>query len=198
MQAKATKGADFGAERMYLRERDRIHLSLSTAEKSSSELAQGSAFIGKYSEQNRYLLCKGIIFDIMLSVYDVNTQSILAFRTLKHEDLRGPLRTFVKQFKRPNLEIRAIGMQNLNKDYNSELAQMVEEAYMLAKPHAKLVEVDLFGSDQRHIAIDTKLGMTFDLLLFNRFYKPGELSNQTSFEQFRQNAQNVFKSAKQK
>ncbi|MEM3241154.1 MAG: hypothetical protein QW091_01625 [Candidatus Micrarchaeaceae archaeon] len=193
---KSSKAAAFGNERLYISVRDRIHLSLASVENSSTELALNSALISKYSESGRYVLCKGIVFDLLLSIYDVNTRSFFAFRSMQQEDLKEPIKKFIRQLKRPNLEIRAIGMQNTAKDYTSELSSMLERAYELAKPYARLVEVDLFGSEQRHIAIDTKLGMTFDLLLLNRFYKPGELANQTSAEQFRQAASSVFQKQK--
>ena len=137
---------------------------------------------------------------MLVLLYDVNTSGFFAFRAAQEEDLKMPVKEFVSRLKRPNIEIRAIGMQNSSKDYGTGLANMIEAAYTLCKPYARLVEVDLFGTDQRNIAIDTKLGMTFDLLLFDRFYKPGELANTLSAEAFKAQigVGSIFSTAKQK
>ena len=47
-----------------------------------------------------------------------------------------------------------------------------------------IFEADLFGSDRRNIAIDLKTGTSFNMLTENRLYKPGELANTTTEEQF--------------
>ena len=99
--------------------------------------------------------------------------------------MRKTLYEFLKKLRNPNLEIRAIGMQNLKEGYGNDLLINIEQAYTVLKPKAKLVEVDLFGNETRHIAIDAKTGASVDVLLYDRFYKPGELNTQTSLEQFK-------------
>ena len=197
---KQSQGDGFGKSRLYIRVRDRIHLSLSSVEKSSSELQINKSAMKAYDDSIRYVLAKGITFDLLVLLYDVNTSGFFAFRAAQEEDLKMPVKEFVSKLKRPNIEIRAIGMQNSSKDYGTGLANVIEAAYTLCKPYARLVEVDLFGTDQRNIAIDTKLGMTFDLLLFDRFYKPGELANTLSAEAFKAQigVGSIFSTAKQK
>ncbi|MCL4404741.1 hypothetical protein M1583_02000, partial [Candidatus Marsarchaeota archaeon] len=47
-----------------------------------------------------------------------------------------------------------------------------------------LVEADLFGNEVRHIAFDAKQGMSFNVLVNNMNYKPGELVNKMTIDQF--------------
>jgi hypothetical protein len=46
------------------------------------------------------------------------------------------------------------------------------------------MEVDLFGEEKRHIVMDMKTGLSYDLLLENRIYRPGELKNDEKEEDF--------------
>ena len=50
-----------------------------------------------------------------------------------------------------------------------------------------LVEVDLFGNEVRHVAIDLKTGLSYNVLIKNIIYKPGELINNLSFDDFSKN-----------
>ncbi|MGC8628641.1 MAG: hypothetical protein ACP5T4_00290 [Candidatus Micrarchaeia archaeon] len=192
---KAKLQPSFGKERLYIRVRDRIHLSLSSIAQKGIELGANKSIALQYNEynaQSRYIIAKGISFDLMLLVYDVNTSSAFAFRATQNEDVKEQVKRFMRRLKRPNIEIRAIGMQNSVKDYGTSLSGIVDAAYNAAKPFGALTELDLFGTDQRNIAIDIKLGMSFDILLFDRFYKPGELANATSIEQFKTSIGRVF------
>ena len=44
----------------------------------------------------------------------------------------------------------------------------------------------MFGTDARHVAIYLKTGASYNLLLLNRIYRPGELKNQQAYDEFRQ------------
>ena len=46
------------------------------------------------------------------------------------------------------------------------------------------MEVDLFGTDTRHIALDLKTGVSYNLLLLNRLYRAGELACQVNKEAY--------------
>jgi hypothetical protein len=48
----------------------------------------------------------------------------------------------------------------------------------------KLVEVDIFGTNTRHIAIDAKLGTSYNILMEDRLYRAGELVNNLTMENF--------------
>ncbi len=194
--------ATFGKEQLYISERPRIHVSLSTVEGKAVELQINKSIMTSYEESKRYVIAKEISFDLLVSLYDVNTSSLFAFRATKEEPLEKPIKQFVRKLKRPNLELRAIGMQNKTKEYSTQIANMIDSIYEITRKATKdrvfLTEVDLFGTQERNIAIDTKLGMTFDILLLNRLYRPGELSNKISVEHFRTMIGNVFETQKQK
>ena len=57
----------------------------------------------------------------------------------------------------------------------------MEFAHALRIP---IFEADLFGNSTRHIAIDIYSGMSFNVLLEDKLYKPGELVNNMTREQF--------------
>lgn len=192
LAARSRLGNNFGNERFRLAARERIHVSLSTIANSMVELQQNKAIAHVHSDLQRYVLCKGITYDLLISLFDVNTSSLFAFRASTMEKIEKPIRDFLSLLRRPNLELRAIGMQNMTRGYDASFLALIEQAYKAASPHVKLVEVDLFGNEQRHIAIDTKLGMTFDVLLLDRFYRPPELANTVSIEQFNQSIASVF------
>ncbi len=175
---KAKEG--FGTDRLYVASRDRIHLSLSTVEKYSSLLGINQALETKFSDESRYAIAKEITHDLFISIYDVNTTKTFLLRP---SQLVGELPTKKMQeskrkLKKPNLEMRILGLQN----NDSEVLDAVELIHSLLKP--SLVEVDLFGREMRHIVFDLKLGMVFNLLLLNRIYKPGELANPISLQDF--------------
>jgi len=89
---------------------------------------------------------------------------------------------FINSLKKdkPNLEARIIGMQK-NQDFYFILNQIFD---FLISNKIRLVEVDLFGDNTRHIAIDTKLGTSYNVLMEDRIYRPGELVNSTTVENF--------------
>jgi len=194
---KARQKEGFGKEQVTISARQRIHLSLNSVEGKYKYVEPSSAAILDYAKEGeegtRYIVAKQLSYDLLVSLYDVNASSMLAMRISKPEDKKTALDiagSFVKKLKKPNLELRFIGMQNQTKGYDSSLVEIAEAIYNL-KPTPILVEVDLFGTLVRNIVLDAKLGMSFDLWLFNRAYKPGELQNTTSIDVFNASASNL-------
>ncbi len=143
-------------------------------------LVLGEQTIVQFPEQSRYVCARDITFDLLVTLYDVNTRTMAIFRLVKElpEATRAKLVKFISSLKRPTLELRAIGMQNSYKEMLPLIAQMRE----LSK--AILVEVDLFGTSTRHVVIDMQTGMPYNLLLLNRVYRPGELTATMKKEEF--------------
>ena len=142
-------------------------------EGKTHELSSGKAAFFKYGELSRYILAKEITFDLLITIYNVNTMECVALRAMlpfEKGDI-AKLKTLLSKFTKPNLEVRAIGLQNGAK----ESAVNIGEVMSACK--ASLIELDLFGSAKRNIAIDMKTGMSYDVLLLDRIYKPGELAN---------------------
>ncbi len=129
----------------------------------------------------RYLAATDISYDTVLCIHDVNTSKTILYRFFEFDELLGAkLLSQVRSLTpRPNLEIRIIGMQN-----NQDFSFLNEISDFIIGNRIKLVEVDLFGDSTRHIAIDTKLGMSMNILMENRIYRPGELANSMTIENF--------------
>lgn len=171
---------EFGNARLYIASRDRIGLSLSTVERYSVLLGMNQGTARRFSDEFRYVLVKELTHDLLVSIYDVNTTQsfLLRFSEALGDAAVKKLAGDVRKIRKPNLEMRVIGLQ----DNNTELLSALERLHAALKP--SLMEVDLFGKETRHIAFDTKLGMSFNLLLLNRIYRPHELANALSLEDF--------------
>ena len=161
---------------------NRPNTSLSMVADKSVELTPSHAAFRRFEPFGvRYIIAKEITFDALISIYDVNSESCIAIRPtaqLSKQEI-AKLRGFLARIKRPNLEMRAIGMQ----DGSAGLFGAIGQVRKISK--SDLIEVDLFGSSKRHIALDLKTGMGYDLLLLDRVYRPGELATGTSEESYR-------------
>lgn len=175
---KAKQG--FGTSRLRVASRDRIHVSLSTVERYSMLLGMNQGMSKKFTEEARYIITKNLTHDLFISIYDVNTTSsaLLRFSEALGDAAVSKLAGRLRKLKKPNLEMRIIGMQN----GDSELLSAADRLYAATKP--ALIEADLFGNETRQIAFDLKLGMPFDLLLLNRIYRPHELANAQSIDDY--------------
>ena len=162
---------DFGTKELALNTGPRHALSLKTVEDRSTELASGTCLFRTYSYDKRYVIVRDITRDLLIIIFDVNSSAVLSLRfnaEVLQKDARK-IHAILSRIKRPNIEFRAIGLQNSTTEPLSSL-------HMLRKVFQnKLAEADLFGNSTRHIAIDTRTGMTYNLLLLNRIYRPGEL-----------------------
>lgn len=133
----------------------------------------------------RYIAATNLTYDAIMSIFDVNTKKLAVYRFyLSPGKIKTDLKKYVDVLKaskpKPNLEARLIGMQN-GQDYYLLLDEMAD--FFIANK-IKLVEIDLFGTEMRHVAIDSKLGMSFNILLEDRHYRPGELTNSMTVENF--------------
>lgn len=170
---KAKTMGDFSQSPVMLNTGDRKGTSLSMVEWSSSVLEVNSTLVQKYDEAHRYILAKDISFDLLVTAYDVNSRWTFAARVTQKLDPAQWKKLFgiLGKVRPSNFEFRLIGMQN---GYRAGL----EGVELLHKrTSGVLAEADLFGTDTRHIAIDTKTGVSYNLLLLNRVYRPGELKN---------------------
>ena len=167
--------------------KERPHISKSKVDMYSNAVYVGIGGSKKlyYSSEidTRYIAAKDITFDMLVSLYDINNRILLASRIYKYAfDVEKKMTAMIASIKgkKTNLEARIIGFQN-----NEDVYLIGEElADFFMKNRIELVEVDLFGSNIRHVAIDAKLGSTFNMLLENRLYRPGELSNSMTVENF--------------
>jgi len=135
--------------------------------------------------RERYVAAINLTYDAIITIYNVNSKELGVCRFYEFDSRAvKALDGFLKGMKGPrNLEARAIGFQ----DSDEPIAVGAVADFIKARG-IRLAEADMFGGNIRHVAIDSKLGVGFDVLLENRVYKPGELKNLTTLDQFQKQA----------
>lgn len=191
---KKDLGGEIGSNEYRHDFKERAHISKSKIDEYSNAFYLGvgksKAIHYKDETETRYIAAMGMTYDTVISVYDVNTRNIVVCRAFKYGDAeRAVLGGFAGSLKkaRPNLEARIIGLQTNQKDVAAMLNELAD--FFLANK-VKLVEVDLFGTNTRHIAMDAKLGTSYNILADDRLYRPGELVNNMTLENFEGSLQN--------
>jgi hypothetical protein len=182
----------FAEEKIFLGSRkstylpnERAHSSFSAIADEFREIKLGELFFQKMSDNIRYIYAKDISYDLFVSIYSVSNEEGLFFR------LGAPINKIEqkmvnKLYSKLNdkhIEVRIVGMQS--KQQNAK--QIVDSLDFIRKRGNRLVEADLFGGDIRHVAIDLKTGLSYNILVNNVVYKPGELANKISFDEFSKN-----------
>ncbi len=164
----------------------RAHTSLSSIMDLSKEIKQGEAFLEKESKSLRYVFAYNLTYDLLLSLYEVSTFkgifARIAMPLSKAES--NHLQKILDKINEKNVEVRLIGLQNKQSNYK----ELLQPIFKMARRKGELIEADLFGNEARHIAIDLKTGLSYDVLLENRIYRPGELINTQSFDDFSKSA----------
>ncbi|MDE1767949.1 MAG: hypothetical protein KGH67_00600 [Candidatus Micrarchaeota archaeon] len=171
---------DFNNAPLLLSTGDRHHTSVNMLGNRAVELQPGRIASQTYGEWKRYIYASNITFDAVASIYDVNSRSMFAVRFLrapKAEDWKK-IKARVDQWTDPNIELRIFGMQNGTTD------MMMIPELLHNNIHGKYMEIDLFGNEVRNIALDLKTGVSYNMLLLNRLYRPGELITPFKKEQF--------------
>ncbi len=182
--AAAIMSQGFGKERFLVSYKDRPHISKSKLDRYSEALYIGTGELSrlKFSEiRQRYIAAMDVTYDLMLTIYDVNTSTLLAARLFGFPDKTAKeIDSFVRGLgKKANLEARLIGLQN-----NESTDSLSRIFAFLKSRKIQLVEIDVFGNEIRHIAVDSKIGVPYNILKDNRIYRPGELTNTATIEQF--------------
>lgn len=147
----------------------------------SIELEAGQAKHLKYDESRRYVIARDVTYDLLISAYNINTKDMFVARIARPFGKNEWQRVIhpIRSWSRPNIEFRAIGLQN----GHPETMHVIDDFYKKVKGH--FIEINLFGSSTRHIALDAGTGMSYNLLPLNRIFRPGELSCNVTIEQFR-------------
>lgn len=163
------------------KERQNVSKLVLDSDAGCKYLNPGEACEVKYDEFRgvSYVACTSLSFDAALSVYDANSGAIFVARLVDFAPtLQLAIQKWARPLKNPNLETRLIGLQSGQRDVVPPVLRF------LKKSKLPLVEADLFGSESRNVAFDVKTGVSFDVLVSNRPYKPGELASKTTLEQF--------------
>jgi len=166
---------------------ERANTSIALISDFLKEIKIGNIMFEKNNFNNRYIYAYNLTYDVLASIYSVSKESGVFFRTALplNKNEAGIVKKLYSRLKDRNTEIRIIGMQN--KQANAK--EFVKSILFLEKlGNSSLVEVDLFGNEVRHIAIDLKTGLSYNVLIKNIIYKPGDLINNLSFDEFSKNA----------
>ena len=192
---KQKLGKEFGTAQIVMSSKasvfalKRPHTSLSMVAESSKELLNNQASSYSFAKSDfRYVIAKEISFDLLATFHDVNSGNTVMIRTsvpLTIPDL-SKIKGIVGSWKRSNIELRLIGMQNGATNF----AKIADQLHKLSK--ASLIELDIFGGMKRHIAFDLKMGASYDLLLLDRTYRAGELNNDIAPEAFAAQGQKLM------
>ena len=178
---KTRAAKDFGKAPIYLATAERKNASLNAVSEFSRELEANKAMFQHYDEAHRYIIARDITHEILFVAYDVNSSDTLAARITgkMHEQEWASVYSHLRKIKLPNVEFRLIGLQS-----GGLTASLTGFDKLHNRVRGVLAEVDIFGINMRHIVIDTKTGVPYDLLLLNRIYRSGELANTLSVDDF--------------
>ncbi|MGC8495730.1 MAG: hypothetical protein ACP5MX_00775 [Candidatus Micrarchaeia archaeon] len=173
----------FGSAKVNLAYKERAHISKLRLDRfgESIYIDTWQSEVLKKDSKYRYITAMAVSYETVLSLYDFNTSSLFCCRFFKNADpCIESAENFIRSLKgRTNLEARIIGMQN-GQDYSALDAIMK----FLGKHKIPITELDIFGNERRNIAIDSYTGMVFNVLENNMLYKPGDLINNVTLEQF--------------
>ncbi len=177
--------ADFGATGYKRNSKERQHASREVTLGNAYALGLGQAQWFKYNgASNQYVVCTGVTYDAVLSIYDVNGSGMAVYRFFDFDRaISSAIERSLHGIKYPNFEARILGMQN-----GHPTPKLDALLAMLERNRASVFEADLFGTDVRNIAFDLCTGVDYDILMENRPYKPGELKNTLDFDSFRSHA----------
>ena len=179
-------GKDFGKDRYLRCYRERANISKSKIDAYSNVryLERNDHHSIKYDAlSTRYSSALVLNYDLFISFYNVDTRESLACRTFMLDlSMKSVVEKYLQSMKlkrQDNIEARIIGMQA-----GQEFNFLYDLAELINSKGIKLAEVDLFGTELRHIAFDAKLGTTCNVLVEDRLYRAGELRNTMTMEQF--------------
>lgn len=175
----------FGAAPYRLRYRERVYSSLAALEADGKleRVATGGSAVYRYDGplSKRYVLAEGISYDFLVTLYSGNDRRALVLRPFEYsKGLTEALERAAGARGKQNLEARVIGLQN-----GQDTQCLNRLADWLIDRRIAISEVDLFGSETRHIAFDLKLGTTYSVLGENRHYSSEELRTKITLEEFR-------------
>ncbi|MGC8572259.1 MAG: hypothetical protein ACP5LH_03200 [Candidatus Micrarchaeia archaeon] len=128
----------------------------------------------------RYAAFTSLSYDAALTLYNVDKKELIALRLYNNYLLLNNIISYLKKNKIDgSAEARLFGFNtNLDNKFISATINLVR------KNEIEFYEVDILGNEIRNIALDLKTGQTFNILMNNRLYKPGELINKQTLEEF--------------
>jgi hypothetical protein len=178
--------AEFGKARYIVCGKERPHISRAKliASDNTEFVGLGEHKLVVYKEWmgKRYVAAEGLTYDFILTLYDVNAPKISILRLFETKELERDLKKGLQSVmtSRPNIEARVFGLQN-----GEEHAFLKKVIGFMKKEGVRVIEIDLFGEEMRNIAIDLKTGASYNVLMEDRNYRPGELINRLTPDDFK-------------
>lgn len=131
--------------------------------------------------RERYIAALNLTYDAIMTVYNVDSRELGVCRFYRFDDnAKRQLDGFLRGLHRPvKLEARLMGFQT-----GQEVDSIRDISEFIRSRKLPLAEVDLFGTNVRHVSMDSMLGIGFEVLLENRVYRPGELKTPITLDQF--------------
>ena len=164
---------------------DRAHISKQKLDKFKEVkyLTKDESLTFEYATvlSERYIAATNITDELFISVYDINSKRIFVQRFMvsdQDDDKLEEFEIYLNRNKDKSIEVRLFGMQN-----GVDLKSLRRILNIILKYKVPVSEIDLFGNEIRHIAIDLKIGTSFNILMENRLYRPGELINSNNATQ---------------
>ncbi len=164
---------------------DRAHISKQKLDKFKEVkyLTKDESLTFEYATvlSERYIAATNITDELFISVYDINSKKIFVQRFMvsdQDDDKLEEFEIYLNRNKDKSIEVRLFGMQN-----GVDLKSLRRILNIILKYKVPVSEIDLFGNEIRHIAIDLKIGTSFNILMENRLYRPGELINSNNATQ---------------
>lgn len=175
----------FGNSAYVMAYKDRPHISKSEIDRYSNAayLNINEYLIIRYDKIGiRYIAVTSMSYDFIISVYDINSSSLFVGRAYDDlENMDKEISKFINSLKgKKNLEGRIIGLHNNQKTPGVKIILDIFRRYGI-----NIYEIDIFGDQIRNIAMDSKLGVPYNILMLNRLYRPGELKSDLDIIKFR-------------
>jgi len=166
---------------------DRANTSIASINDLAKMIKLGEILYEKNEVGKRYIFAYNLTYDLFASVYSVSKEVGVFFRMALPLDKNevGTIKKLYRRLADRSIEARLIGMQNKQKNASDIVKSLL---FLSNLSNSALVEVDLFGNEVRHVAIDLKTGLSYDVLLGNILYRPGELVNHLDFDEFSKGA----------
>ncbi len=185
---KEMGGEGFGRNRYAAAGRVRPHISRSKLVASDNAEFFGLGEKGRAAYRGwagrRYVAAENLTYDFIVTFYDPHSQRLSVARLFEGRELAGSLGRGLESVLSgsPGVEARVIGLQS-----GEEHGFLGHVLGFLSERGVGLAEADLFGDETRNVAIDLKTGESYDILLEDRRYRPGELINRMTVEDFQRN-----------
>ncbi|MGC8648975.1 MAG: hypothetical protein ACP5UN_02025 [Candidatus Micrarchaeia archaeon] len=177
-----SRAPTFEKQKILLNYKERQHISKKVLDK------EGSIYVDTDSLKEfhydplgpKYVALTDLSYDFAISLYNFDSKQGVVYRFYKNiVENKKTFSKYLNDFALKNTEARIFGMQN--NYFNKQIRNIL---FLVFEKNIKFYEIDLFGTEIRNIALNIETGQTFDILMENKLYKPGDLATKITLEEF--------------